>query len=61
LAGLAVDADVPFGLLDEPVDHGEAEPGALSDILRREERLEDAHDVLAGRDIVELGHVALST
>ena len=38
---LAVDPDVSAALLDDPVDRGEPEPGALADGLRREERLEE--------------------
>ena len=33
-------ADVPAALLDDAVDRGQAEPGALARLLRREERLE---------------------
>src|SRR5205814_46548 len=35
--GLAVDPDAPAALLDDAVDGGEAEPGALAGALRREE------------------------
>ena len=54
MPGLAVDLDVPARLLDEAVDHAEAEAGALADLLGREERLEGAVDDLgrhAGRPI----------
>src|SRR6185295_8653556 len=35
----APDLDAASALLDEPVHHGKPEPGALSGIFRREERL----------------------
>src|SRR6185437_639081 len=41
-ANLAVDLDVAVRLLDEAVDHAEAEPGALADLFGGEERLEHA-------------------
>jgi hypothetical protein len=41
LADFAVDIDEAAGLLDDAVDGGEAEAGALADFLGREERLED--------------------
>src|SRR5262249_36513094 len=42
---LAVDLDVAARLLDQPVDHAEAETGALADLLGGEERLEHlVHD-----------------
>src|SRR5260221_522831 len=47
LAGLAVDEDEAAGLLDDAVDGGEAEAGAGADFLGREERLEDAREILA--------------
>ena len=40
LARLAVDPDVAAALLDDAVDGGEPEPGALALFLGREERLE---------------------
>src|SRR5205085_11485639 len=46
LAGRTVDEDEAAGLLDDAVDGGEAEPGAGADLLGREERLEDAHEIL---------------
>ncbi len=42
----AVDKDEAAGLLDDAVDRRQAEPGAGADLLGREERLEDALDVL---------------
>src|SRR2546430_4883967 len=42
LAGLAVHLDRAAMLLHQPVHRGEAEPRALAEWLRREERLEDA-------------------
>ncbi len=64
---LAVDLDVAARLLDEAVDLGQAKPGAVADLLGREERLEGArdrlpahadaavgdcgHDILAGHDL----------
>ena len=41
LAGLAVAEHVAAGLLDDAVDHRQAEAGALADLLGGEERLED--------------------
>ena len=41
MAFLAVDLDVPGGLLDEAVDHAQAEPGARARAFRGEERVED--------------------
>ena len=41
MALLAVDLDVAVRLLDEAVDHAEAEAGALADFLGGEERLDD--------------------
>src|SRR5581483_3331645 len=38
---LAVDLGMAAGLLDEAVDHAETQPGALADLLGREERFED--------------------
>ena len=49
LPDLAVGEDVAAGLLDDAVDGGQAEPGALADLLGGEERLEDAADHV-GRD-----------
>ena len=48
LARLAVDEDEAAGLLDDAVDGREAEPGAGADLLGREERLEDARQILLG-------------
>ncbi len=42
VADLGVDRRVAAGLLDEAVDHAEAKPGALADVLGGEERLERA-------------------
>ena len=42
MADLAVDLDMPAGLLGEAVDHAEPEAAALAVLLGREERLEDA-------------------
>src|SRR6185437_12047309 len=47
LLGLAVDEDESAGLLDDAIDGGEAEAGAGADFLGREERLEDARQILA--------------
>ena len=44
VALFAVDLDVSARLLDEAVDHAQAEPGALADFLGREERLEHPVD-----------------
>ena len=41
LAGFAADRDRPAALLDDPVDHRQAEAGSLSEFLSGEERLED--------------------
>src|SRR5207237_7230039 len=41
VAFFAIDLDVAAGLLDEPVDHAEAETGSLADVLGGEKRLED--------------------
>ena len=39
--GLGVEPDVAAGLVDDPVDRGQPEAGALALLLGREERLED--------------------
>ena len=44
LADFGVTVDEPAGLLDDAVDHRQAEAGALADLLGREERLEDLLD-----------------
>src|SRR5205807_298863 len=38
---LALDTDVAAALLDDPLDSGQAQPGALADFLGREEGLEN--------------------
>jgi len=40
VALLAIDLDVAGGLLDESIDHAQAEAGALARALRRKERVE---------------------
>src|SRR6185437_16412609 len=45
-ADLAVDLQVPAGLLDETIDLAEAEPGAVTGSLGGEERLEGALDYI---------------
>ena len=51
LADFGVDIDEAAGLLDDAVDGGEAEPGALADLLGREERLEDLVDDVGGMPV----------
>ena len=46
LADLRIAIDEAAGLLDDAVDHRQAEPGALADFLGGEERLEDLLDHL---------------
>ena len=48
LVGFGVDIDETAGLLDDAVDRGEAEAGALADFLGGEERLEDLVDDVGG-------------
>ena len=48
LAGETVDKHEPAGLLDDAVDHREAEPGAGARLLGRKERVEDAREVVLG-------------
>src|SRR5450432_585140 len=45
LADVAVHGDPTAVLLDDAVADGEAEPGPLPDVFRREEGLEDAHHI----------------
>ena len=40
LAGLAVDLDMPAGLLHETINLAQAQPGPVSQFFGREERLE---------------------
>ena len=47
LAGLGIDVDEAAGLLDDAIDRRQPKPGALADLLGREERLEDLVDDLA--------------
>ncbi len=57
LADARIDEDEAAGLLDDAVDHGEAEPGALADLLGGEEGLEDLVDDLrrdAGAGVLDL-------
>ena len=51
VALLAVDLDVAGGLLDEAVDHAEAEAGALAGSLRGEERIEHLVEDAAGMPV----------
>ena len=58
-AGPATDSteDVAAGLLDDAVDHRQAKPGALADLLGGEERLEDLLKMLvrdAGAGVLDL-------
>jgi hypothetical protein len=43
-AGCARDLDEAAGIADDPLHGCEADTGALADVLRREERLEDARE-----------------
>ena len=63
LADLAVGEDVAARLLDDAVDGGQAEAGALADILGGEERLEDlGHDLgrHAGAGVLDLDQHVLA-
>src|SRR5262249_14874032 len=59
LAGLAFDEDEAARLLDDAVDGGETKPGAGAHLLRREERLEDARQILAWNADAGVGHLDL--
>jgi len=70
LADFGVDANLAARLLDEAVDHRQAEPGALADRLGGEERLEGTRDdggrhagagiAHAQRQVFARGHVVLA-
>src|SRR5919112_1793772 len=47
-AGAALDTNLTAMVPDNAVDDAEAEPGALADVPRGEERIEDAPEVLLG-------------
>ena len=51
MAFLAVDLDMSRRLLDEAVDHAQAEAGALAGALRRKERVEHLVDHVAGMPV----------
>ncbi len=56
VAGLAVDFDMAFGLLDETIHHAEPEPGALPLRLGAEKRLEHLLDHLRGHAAAGIRH-----
>ena len=56
VALLAVDLDVPVGLLDEAVDHAETKAGSLADFLGGEERIEHPFQVLGRNSGAGVAH-----
>ena len=54
--GAEIERDPAAGLVDDPVDRGQPEPGALARRLGREERLEDARLGLGVHPAAGVGH-----